>query len=166
MSTAVQLEREVVKCVHCALVQFAVASGICRRCRQSVAVVETPAVPVAVMAPEDLKLHRVWNPELERAEPEVPMTTAQSREEHGSPWMYCRKVYRVDVAFALALLRSLEGWSQHDMADRFGWKRTYLSKIENYRVMPSLRNIAKIAACFDLSARGFMEIATAEVKRK
>lgn len=120
MMTPVE-QREVLRCDHCALVQFRTATSLCRRCHKSLDVEE----PEPVMAPLAV----------------VP-TPAPS---NGTG---------LQVADAVRDLRRVRNLSQRQLATRMGVPRTYISKIENGKAMPTLSSLERLAKALqvDISA--------------
>ncbi len=115
MHTAV--EREVLKCGHCKLVQYRTVSSACRRCKRSIEV-EKPAP-----APAPLALV------LAPVEP-----SAQG----------------IEVATAVRDLRHVRNLSQRQLAARMNVPRTYISKIENGKAMPTLSSLDRLAKALEV----------------
>ena len=118
---SVAVEREVLRCDNCKLVQFRTAADSCRRCRKSL-LPETPkpqAVPVLAAA-------------------------APAGGRNGE----------IQVATAVRDLRRVRNLSQRQLAGRMGVPRTYISKIENGKAMPTLSSLDRLARALqvDLSA--------------
>jgi transcriptional regulator with XRE-family HTH domain len=107
------VEREVLKCESCKLVQFRTSADTCRRCKKSL----LPEVLVA--AP------------------------AEAAPEGG-----------IQVATAVRDLRRVRNLSQRQLAARMGVPRTYISKIENGKAMPTLSSLDRLARALqvDISA--------------
>ena len=122
MSTAVQ-SREVLRCRHCHLNQFATVSGNCRRCQKPYARVGPLPIPPA---PE---------PEACNALP-LPRIDASALRQATSQ--------------VLRACRHTSGLSQNEMARRFHCERTYVSKIENARVLPETKQLANLAKFFGI----------------
>ena len=121
LSALPAIEREVLKCDHCKLVQFRPASDTCRRCKKS-------------LLPEQ--------PKLEATIALVPEPT--SRNPDGT----------IQVATAVRDLRHVRNLSQRQLAARMGVPRTYISKIENGKAMPTLSSLDRLARALqvDISA--------------
>ncbi len=115
------LDREVVKCEGCKLVQFRTTHETCRRCKKSL----LPELP-------KLKIHIAPAPE-----PAVPSGTGE-----------------IQVAAAVRDLRHVRNLSQRQLAARMGVPRTYISKIENAKAMPTLSSLDRLARALqvDISA--------------
>ncbi|ADV83731.1 helix-turn-helix domain protein [Terriglobus saanensis SP1PR4] len=105
-------QREVLRCDHCALVQFRRIDSLCRRCHKSLDVEEPAPVPVTLAV--------------------VP--TALPREDSG-----------LQVASAVRDLRLVRNLSQRQLAGRMGVPRTYISKIENGKAMPTIGSLERLA---------------------
>jgi transcriptional regulator with XRE-family HTH domain len=65
---------------------------------------------------------------------------------------------RLDDAIGpcLRVLRLARGWSQWELARRFGCPRTYLSKIEIGRCTPSIRSLERFAATLKVPLSGLV----------
>ncbi|MSO20710.1 MAG: XRE family transcriptional regulator [Acidobacteria bacterium] len=121
--------REVVRCGDCSLVQFRTASDMCRRC--------TKPLPSLLRAPE--------------AEPEAALHVATDPFgdlDDGQPVARAERNRRVAMGSRLRACRIKMGLTQIEMAARLNIPRTYLSRIENDRLLPGPLMIAKFA--FDL----------------
>ncbi len=114
-------QREVLRCDHCALVQFRTATSLCRRCHKSLDVEEPEpvATPIAVVS--------------------APSHTTSSG---------------LQVADSVRDLRRVRNLSQRQLAGRMGVPRTYISKIENGKAMPTLYSLERLARALqvDISA--------------
>ena len=66
----------------------------------------------------------------------------------------------VDMATAIWLLRSARGMSQRDMAKKMGIARTYISKLEGNRCVPSPPQIRRIAGILEVSDYCLVALAT------
>src|SRR6201995_5593825 len=113
-------QREVLRCDHCALVQFRTNSSLCRRCHKSLEV------------------------ELPEPEPAPLALVPESTSEEGG----------IQVATAVRDLRRVRNLSQRQLATRMGVPRTYISKIENGKAMPTLSSLDRLARALqvDISA--------------
>ncbi len=117
------IEREVLKCDSCKLVQFRTASDACRRCKKSL----LPEQPKAVAA----------------------ISLVPTPEAGVAP-----KGDTLQVASAVRDLRRVRNLSQRQLAGRMGVPRTYISKIENGKAMPTLSSLDRLARALqvDISA--------------
>jgi transcriptional regulator with XRE-family HTH domain len=83
---------------------------------------------------------------LDEDEPEpiltMPMPLAEAEEADQS---------EVQVAKAIRSLRHRSGLSQRQLAMRMGVPRTYVSKIENEKAIPTLSSLARLAAALEVS---------------
>jgi transcriptional regulator with XRE-family HTH domain len=113
------IEREVLRCEHCKLVQFRTANDVCRKCKHSL-LPDLPKVQPIALAPEP-----------EAAEPQG-----------------------IQVASAVRDLRHVRNLSQRQLAARMNVPRTYISKIENAKAMPTLSSLDRLARALqvDISA--------------
>jgi ribosome-binding protein aMBF1 (putative translation factor) len=66
----------------------------------------------------------------------------------------------VDMATAIWLLRSARGLSQRAMAKKMGIARTYISKLESNRCVPSPPQIRRIAGILEVSEYCLVALAT------
>lgn len=66
----------------------------------------------------------------------------------------------IDMATAIWLLRSARGLSQRDMAKKMGIARTYISKLEGNRCVPSPPQIRRIADILEVSEYCLVALAT------
>lgn len=83
---------------------------------------------------------------LDEDEPEpilTPVMPAIEVEESGES--------QVHVAKAIRNLRHRSGLSQRQLAIRMGVPRTYVSKIENEKAIPTLSSLARLAAALEVS---------------
>ncbi len=115
------VEREVLRCESCKLVQFRNSTDTCRRCKKS-------------LLPEQ--------PKVEAAIALVPEPAPRSTEGG------------LQVATAVRDLRHVRNLSQRQLAARMGVPRTYISKIENGKAMPTLSSLDRLARALqvDISA--------------
>jgi len=112
-TTLVSLDpREVVRCEHCALVQFRTSNSLCRRCHKPLDI-EEPAVLGPIPVPD----HR-----------------QQTSAEAG-----------LQVAAQVRDIRKARHLSQRQLANRMQVPRTYISKIENGKAIPTLGSLERLA---------------------
>jgi len=119
-------QREVLRCEHCALVQFRTSSSMCRRCHKSL--------------------------EVEVPEP-APAPLAVVPEATGEPG-------GIQVASAVRDLRHVRNLSQRQLAGRMGVPRTYISKIENGKAMPTLSSLDRLARALQVDISALLRDAT------
>lgn len=114
-------QREVLRCDHCALVQFRTVTSMCRRCHKSLDVEEPKPAPA----------------------PLAVMPTPEATDPSG-----------LQVATAVRDLRLVRNLSQRQLATRMNVPRTYISKIENGKAMPTLSSLERLAKALqvDISA--------------
>jgi transcriptional regulator with XRE-family HTH domain len=115
------IQREVLRCDACKLVQYRTASDSCRRCKRSLL------------------------PEPPKAQPALSLVADPSPEAKESG---------PQVASAVRDLRHVRNLSQRQLAARMGVPRTYISKIENGKAMPTLSSLDRLARALqvDISA--------------
>lgn len=111
------VEREVLRCESCKLVQFRTAAATCRRCKKSL----LPEVPKPKAVVE-----MIAAPEAETGEAEIQVSTA------------------------VRDLRRVRNLSQRQLATRMGVPRTYISKIENGKAMPTLSSLDRLARALEV----------------
>jgi transcriptional regulator with XRE-family HTH domain len=118
----VPVQREVLRCESCKLVQFRTASDCCRRCKKSLL------------------------PEPPKAQPAIALVAAATAP--------AAKGESLQVATAVRDLRHVRNLSQRQLAARMGVPRTYISKIENGKAMPTLSSLDRLARALqvDISA--------------
>ncbi|HWE84289.1 MAG TPA: helix-turn-helix transcriptional regulator [Terracidiphilus sp.] len=108
--------REVVRCEHCALVQFRTSNSLCRRCHKPLDIEEPPVLgPVAV--------------------PDRQPTTAEAG---------------LQVAAQVRDIRKARHLSQRQLAGRMQVPRTYISKIENGKAIPTLGSLQRLAEALEI----------------
>jgi len=110
-------EREVLRCEHCALVQFRTSNSMCRRCHKPLDVEEVPA-PIEVTAV---------------SERPADNTDAGLR-----------------VAAQVKEIRKARHLSQRQLAGRMQVPRTYISKIENGKAIPTLGSLERLASALEV----------------
>ena len=80
---------------------------------------------------------------MEPEEPPLPMLALQGAEPAAS------EVHDLNVARAVRALRHSRGLSQRQLAARMLVPRTYISKIENGKAMPTLSSLERLASALD-----------------
>lgn len=116
-ATVVSLDaREVVRCEHCALVQYRTSNSLCRRCHKPLEIEElVPTLgPVAV--------------------PDHPVHTQSG----------------LHVATQVREIRRSRHLSQRQLAGRMQVPRTYISKIENGKAIPTLGSLERLADALEI----------------
>ncbi|HEY3705910.1 MAG TPA: helix-turn-helix domain-containing protein [Terracidiphilus sp.] len=108
--------REVVRCEHCALVQFRTSNSMCRRCHKPLDIEDVPVLgPIAV--------------------PDLQPTTAEAG---------------LQVAAQVRDIRRARHLSQRQLAGRMQVPRTYISKIENGKAIPTLGSLERLAHALEI----------------
>ncbi len=113
--------REVLRCEHCSLVQFRTMDSHCRRCRKP----------------------------LEQEEPEPPAIALLSVPAHAGHSNPALTQSAINVAKAVRDLRHARSLSQRQLAARMQVPRTYISKIENGKAIPTLSSLERLATALD-----------------
>jgi len=126
---AVIAAREVVRCQSCTLVQFRTSTDLCRRCLKP--------------------LPMLLKPELEES---ADLAQDETSADATEPWLDDEKSMgraernrRVGVGSRLRAVRVRLGLTQVEMSERLQIPRTYLSRIENDRLLPGPKMLAKFA---------------------
>ncbi len=109
--------REVVRCEHCALVQFRTSNSLCRKCRR----------------PLDIEVPYLVGPQ------PVPGPMIHSSAEAG-----------LHVAAQVRDIRKARHLSQRQLASRMQVPRTYISKIENGKAIPTLGSLERLADALEV----------------
>ena len=65
----------------------------------------------------------------------------------------------LNIPGAIRGLRKKKGLSQGDLFDLTGMKESYISKLENGHIKPTLKTIMKLAEALELSVSEFLEYA-------
>ncbi len=112
--------REVIRCEHCLLVQYRTRDSLCRRCHKSLDVPE----PVPVAGPV---------PVIVSGKPVAPETEAG-----------------LQVAAQVKDIRRARHLSQRQLAGRMQVPRTYISKIENGKAIPTLGSLERLANALEV----------------
>jgi transcriptional regulator with XRE-family HTH domain len=108
--------REVVRCEHCALVQFRTSNSMCRRCHKPLDIEEVP-----VLGP-------------------VPVPDRQPTNTEAG----------LQVAAQVRDIRRARHLSQRQLAGRMQVPRTYISKIENGKAIPTLGSLERLADALEI----------------
>src|ERR1700679_1124967 len=123
--------RCVVKCDHCDLVQFIPTAGISAPCRRCHVPLDKPDPATEIPAPES---------------PAISLGTA-ALDRVGPQQV---------LANAIRSLRIGKHLSQRQLALRMRVPRTYVSKIENEKTMPTIASLEKIAAALQTTISGLL----------
>jgi len=125
--------REVVRCQQCSLVQFRTLSDLCRRC--------TKPLPswIQFSAAADAEQNRTSTLELDSdiVDSEMPADRAGRNRQ-------------VSIGGRMQELREERLLTQIEMASLLGIPRSYLSRIENSRLLPGPMMVAKFASALKL----------------
>jgi ribosome-binding protein aMBF1 (putative translation factor) len=127
---------EVIRCPHCSLVQFMTANGDCRKCRESLTVKELPVAAETVQ--------------------ETVQIAAYGRKPTRTAHIHGRQY---DIGVAVWLLRKSLGMTAQTVSGRMGVARSYISKVENDRVVPTPEMIKRLAEALGIPTQGLVEIA-------
>ena len=121
--------REVFRCLFCGLNQYVPHDRCCRRCHLSVDALPEPAPPPTPATPENAP-HR-------------------GTPKSGSALSALASVLRE--------LRVERGWSQRELARRQRIPRTYVSKTESMKCVPTLTSLTRVAAALEISPRELLQ---------
>jgi len=125
IAPTVEPVREVVRCGECSLVQFRTLSDKCRRCLKALPSLK-PLIEEPVAALENSNTY-------DDADDDQPIARAERNR-------------RVGMGSRLRACRIKLGLTQIEMAEKLSIPRTYLSRIENDRLLPGPLMIAKFAS--------------------
>ena len=114
--------REVIRCEHCLLVQYRTRDSLCRRCHKSLDIPE----PVAAPSPGPVAVAG--------GRPVAPETEAG-----------------LQVAVQVKEIRRARHLSQRQLAGRMLVPRTYISKIENGKAIPTLGSLERLANALEVN---------------
>lgn len=123
--------RDVLRCPQCALVQFRTSSDLCRRC----------AKPLPPKFPE---LARAASPQPPLAS-KTEVLASDSEQPMEEPRNRGTRIRRLRIGGRVQAWRKQRGLTQRQLATRLGIPRSYLSRIENNRLLPGPRMVPKIA---------------------
>jgi transcriptional regulator with XRE-family HTH domain len=120
--------RDVLRCRRCLLVQFRTVSGLCRKCAQPLPL--PPRFETAPLSRADAKAngHGAFAGNLERS----GMPRGKTARE-------------LTIGRKLRELREQRHLTQQEMAGKAGVPRTYISRIENARLLPGPVMLHRIA---------------------
>jgi len=123
--------REVLRCQHCQLVQFRTQSDLCRRC-----VKPLPSwIPFGVTADEEENPSEVSD--CNAGESEMPIDRAGRNR-------------RISIGAKIKQVREERGLTQVEMSSLLEIPRSYLSRIENRRLLPGPLMVAKFAEALEM----------------
>lgn len=131
--TTQTFERETVRCAFCTLVQFRTHNNCCRRCLAPLADIALNANPFDVVATNPL-------------EPAKARATKPGRS-NGLP----------DVGSVIRTWRQAKRLTQTDIRNRAGISRSYLSRIESGRMIPSLATMEKLAGALEVNVAELLQ---------
>jgi transcriptional regulator with XRE-family HTH domain len=123
--------REVLRCQHCQLVQFRTQSDMCRRCARPL-----PSwIPFGISADEEEGL---------------PGLLENDGGENEPPTDRAGRNRRVSIGTKLKEIREQRQLTQVEMSALLDIPRSYLSRIENRRLLPGPLMVAKFAARLEM----------------
>jgi transcriptional regulator with XRE-family HTH domain len=128
-SSQEEIDRDVIRCQLCGLVQYRTRTGFCRRCLRLL----PPILAVALPAPE---------PPLEEAQ-----------EQQGASWPNLQTVER--IGDRVRQLREWRGMTQSQLQSQSKVSRSYLSRIESGQMTPSLGTLEKISEALGVGLSRF-----------
>jgi transcriptional regulator with XRE-family HTH domain/ribosomal protein S14 len=128
-SSQEEIDRDVIRCQLCGLVQYRTRTGFCRRCLRLL----PPLLAVTLPAPEP--------PQEEAIEPQ------------GASWPNLQTVER--IGDRVRQLREWRGMTQSQLQSRSKVSRSYLSRIESGQMTPSLGTLEKISEALGVGLSRF-----------
>lgn len=128
-SSTLDLDREVVRCKSCGLVQYRTRAGNCRRCVRAL----PPRLEFLIPPPEP---------------PEVPGT-----EQPADKWANRETVE--NIGQRIRQLRESRTMTQSQLQSRSKVSRSYLSRIESGQMTPSLGTLEKISEALGVGLNRF-----------
>ncbi|HEV2387570.1 MAG TPA: helix-turn-helix domain-containing protein [Candidatus Acidoferrales bacterium] len=131
----IELDREVIRCQVCGLVQYRTKTGNCRRCLR--------ALPAPIEA---------------RVAPAVPQQVTGDEHQLFENWPNRETVE--NIGLRIRQLRETRGMTQSQLQARSGVSRSYLSRIESGQMTPSLGTLEKIAESLGVGLNRFFIAAT------
>ncbi len=135
VTTETEVDREVIRCQACGLVQFRTKSGHCRRCLRGLPPPAEAIVPPTIaedLPGDERQLFENW-PNRETVE---------------------------NIGLRIRQLREARGMTQSQLQARSGVSRSYLSRIESGQMTPSLGTLEKIAESLGVGLNRFFIPAT------
>lgn len=131
-------EREIIRCGNpdCKLNQFKTGSGLCRRCNTPY-----PEKPIEEPTPEEIPLLPVVAIEIPRSSIKLDRVKMNRKMAIG------RRLYE---------LRSEKRLTQQGMATKAGVPRTYISRIENGRILPGPVMLRRFSDALGISMLDFL----------
>ena len=125
--TSAALDREVIRCERCGLVQFRTRSGFCRRCLQT--------LPIIRM--------------------ELPQPEAHRDGENSTSLVSNNNLTVKNIGQRILQLRESRGMTQSQLQARSRVSRSYLSRIESGQMTPSLGTLEKIGEALGVGLNRF-----------
>jgi transcriptional regulator with XRE-family HTH domain len=95
--------------------------------------------------------------EIEEPEPQLPQLVVASASNAADP-------DEINVARAVRDIRQARGLSQRQLAGRMQVPRTYISKIENAKAMPTLSSLARLATALEVDICALLRDARSRVQ--
>jgi len=127
-------DRPVIRCDHCHLMQFVPSNGLCRRCKASL--IPEPESSVAVPGESAARFAA--------PQPAPPLLFDEFDQLLDSLSI------GPEIAANIAKCRHAAGLSQRELALRMCVPRTYVSKIENRKAIPTIPSLLKISAALNV----------------
>lgn len=132
--------REVVRCHRCLLVQFRTISDLCRRC-------DSPLPPPPRL---DVGAGGGLSEVRERATGPIPLSAERNGQRDGLH-SRSRTARELTIGRKLRELRDQRRLTQQQMASKAGVPRTYISRIENARLLPGPVMLRRIADALEVA---------------
>ena len=129
MINSLEMDREVIRCKTCGLVQYRTRTGNCRRCVRAL--------------PQRMDYLIPQEPPQEQAAPEVTATKFANQETVEN------------IGQRIRQLRESRGMTQSQLQSRSKVSRSYLSRIESGQMTPSLGTLEKISEALNVGLNRF-----------
>lgn len=126
--------REVIRCEHCALLQYHTQNGKCRRCGVDYVILQAPDTPPAPL-PKPKKKFGGLNPDV------------------------CPKgdgLGGLPLGIIIRELRLCGGMTQDQLAAKAKTPRAYISRVENNFLVPGIKMVSRLCRALDISLPAFL----------
>jgi len=132
--------REVVRCRRCRLNQFRTRTNFCRRCD----------FPLPPTLPLELEISGPES-EVQGADSSGILLPGDCNDSSEGHYTRSKTVRNLPIGHRILELRKWKELTQHQMACKAGVPRTYISRIENARLLPGPLMLERIAEALDVA---------------